>query len=72
MPLLRGLKPAPGPTSQAIDQLLSWDFVLSRDSVPAAIYVAWEHALKRAVWGLVVPTGCQGHVSPNAPCRPRS
>ena len=32
--------------AQAIDQLLSWDFVLSQDSVPAAIYVAWEHALK--------------------------
>ena len=55
VPLLRGLKPAPGRTSQAIDQLLSWNFVLIQDSVPAAIYVAWEHALKNAVWDLVVP-----------------
>ena len=40
---------------QALDQLLSWDFVLSKDSVPAAIYVAWERALATAVWTLVVP-----------------
>ena len=53
--LLRALKPAPGPTSEAIDQLLSWNFILIRESVPAAIYVAWEHALKTAVWGLAVP-----------------
>jgi penicillin G amidase len=55
VPLLRGLKPDPGRTSQAIDQLSSWNFILIKDSVPAAIYVAWEHALKTAVWGLVVP-----------------
>jgi penicillin G amidase len=55
VPLLRGLKPAPGRASEAIDLLLSWNFTLIQDSVPAAIYVAWEHALKSAVWGLVVP-----------------
>ena len=55
VPLLRGLKPGDGSTAQAIDQLLSWDFVLHRDSVAAAIYVAWELALKAAVWNLVVP-----------------
>ena len=55
VPLLRGLKTAPGRTSQAIDQLLSWNFILTQDSVPAAVYVAWEHVLKSAVWNLVVP-----------------
>ncbi len=55
VPLLHGLKPGQRETAQAIDQLLSWDFVLSRDSVPAAIYVTWERALKAAVWELVVP-----------------
>jgi len=55
VPLLRRQKPVPGPVSQALDQLEKWDFVLSRDSVPAAIYVAWQHALRGAVWGLVVP-----------------
>jgi penicillin amidase len=55
VPLLHTLKLTPGQISQAVDQLLSWDLVLSKDSVPAAIYVAWEHALRAAVWGLVVP-----------------
>ena len=66
VPLLRGLKPAPGPISQVIDQLLSWNFVLSQDSVPAAIYVAWEHALKGAVWGLVVPKEARSIFSQNS------
>ena len=55
VPLLRGLKPREPGTGQAIEQLLSWDFVLGRDSKSAAIYVAWERAVKVAVWELVVP-----------------
>jgi penicillin G amidase len=55
VPLLRGLKPASAEARQALDRLLSWDLVLSRDSVPATIYVAWEHALAGEVWSLVVP-----------------
>ena len=55
VPLLHGLKPASAAIGQALDQLLSWDFVLSRDSVPAAIYVAWERALALEVWSLMVP-----------------
>jgi penicillin amidase len=55
VPLLRGLNPGPGPMRDALDQLLSWDFVLSKNSVPAAIYVAWERAVRAAVWELVVP-----------------
>jgi penicillin amidase len=55
VPLLRGLNRAEGATRQAIDQLLAWNFVLTPESASAAIYVAWEHALKEAVWGLVVP-----------------
>jgi penicillin amidase len=55
VPLLRGLKPSSAETKQAVDQLLSWDFVLSQDSVPATIYVAWEHALRTEVLSLVLP-----------------
>ena len=55
VPLLAWAQTGPGTSSQAIDQLLSWNFVLIQDSVPAAIYVAWEHALKKRVWGRVVP-----------------
>jgi penicillin amidase len=59
VPLLRGLKPAPGKAQEARDRLLAWDFVLSQASVTAAIYVAWERALKSAVWNRVVPRPAQ-------------
>ena len=57
---------------EAVERLLAWDFVLDKDSVPAAIYVAWEKALKAAVWELVVPArGPRGLPGPLR-CRPRS
>ena len=59
VPLLHGLKPSLAETRQAVDQLLSWDFVLSQDSVPATIYVAWERTLARGVWSLVLPNGAR-------------
>lgn len=40
---------------KAIRRLSKWDFVLDRDSVPAAIYSSWEKALKQAVWKIMVP-----------------
>jgi penicillin amidase len=55
VPLLLPLKPHARNTALALDQLRSWDFVLRPDSVAAAIYVAWERALKTAVWELLVP-----------------
>jgi penicillin G amidase len=55
VPLLHGLKPASAETRKALDQLLSWDLVLSQDSVPATIYVAWERALASEFWSLVLP-----------------
>jgi penicillin amidase len=54
VPLLRGLHPA-DKAREAAHRLLDWDFVLDRDSVPAAIYVAWEKAVKEAVWELMIP-----------------
>jgi penicillin amidase len=55
VPLLRGLRPPNKKTSEAARRLLAWDFVLDRDSVPAAIHTAWEKALKEGVWELTVP-----------------
>jgi penicillin amidase len=55
VPLLRGLNPDGDRARQAAERLRSWDFVLDKDSVPAALYVAWEKALKAAVWEVVVP-----------------
>ena len=55
VPLVRGLDPAEVKTRQGADRLRAWDFVLDPGSVPAAIYVTWEKAVRRAVWELVVP-----------------
>jgi penicillin amidase len=55
VPMLRGLTPPEGPARQAAQRLESWNFVLDRDSVPAAIYTAWEKAVRTAVWELMVP-----------------
>jgi penicillin amidase len=55
VPMLRSVNPVEIKAKQARDRVLGWDFVLDRDSVPAAIYVAWEKALRRAVWERLVP-----------------
>jgi penicillin amidase len=60
VPLLAGLKPASMRAKQARERLLGWDLVLARDSVPAAIYVAWEKAVRRAVWERAVPHEVRG------------
>ena len=60
VPLLSGLKPASPQIASALDQLLSWDFVLSKDSVPATIYVAWERALVTEFLTLVLPKEARG------------
>lgn len=60
VPLLRACGPAEGKARQAADRLQAWDFVLDKDSVAAAIYVAWERALKAAVWEMLVPREVRG------------
>ncbi len=54
VPLLLAAKPLEGKSSGAVARLKSWDFVLDQDSVSAAIYVAWERAVKVLVWELSV------------------
>jgi penicillin amidase len=55
VPMLRSVNPVGIKAKHARDRLLAWDFILDKDSVPAAIYVAWEKAVRRAVWERVVP-----------------
>jgi penicillin G amidase len=55
VPLLLDLGPFEGKTRQAANRLKSWDLVLGKESVPAAIYAAWERALGAGVWEIVVP-----------------
>lgn len=55
VPLLRGKQPLTAPAKEAAERLLTWDFVLDRDSVPAAIEVAWEKELRQSVVEMMVP-----------------
>ena len=72
VPMLRGLKPARTDRPRAIERLLSWDFVLDKDSVPAAIYVTWEKHLKLSVRDLLVPGEARTAARRPDRCRPRS
>jgi penicillin amidase len=55
VPMLRHLEPAGPKARQAALRLLAWDHILNKSSVPAAIYITWEKAVRRAVWELLVP-----------------
>ena len=54
VPMLRGLKAGRVDTAGAIERLLAWDFVMDKESIPAAIYAAWERHLKLSVRDLLV------------------
>jgi penicillin amidase len=54
VPFLREI-PMSGDPRKARDMLLSWDHVLDKDSVPAAIYAMWERRLRDNLRDLVVP-----------------
>lgn len=66
VPLLRGLEPSDERTQETLDRLSSWNFVLDRDSIPAAIYVTWEKHLKDAVGQRFVPEEAQSVLPPQS------
>jgi penicillin amidase len=53
VPLLEGLA-MEGEIARARDMLLKWDFVLDKDSVPAAIFVSWQARLSANFRNLVL------------------
>ncbi|HLG16902.1 MAG TPA: penicillin acylase family protein [Blastocatellia bacterium] len=55
VPLLKGIKVGDGPTREAIELLLGWDFVLSKDSAAAALYEVWLTKLSPSVFKPAVP-----------------
>jgi penicillin amidase len=55
VPLLKQVELTDPRSKQALAQLSDWDFVLDRDSVPAAIYVAFERRLLQNVSAKLVP-----------------
>ncbi|MBN1223303.1 MAG: penicillin acylase family protein [Candidatus Aminicenantes bacterium] len=55
VPLLKGSPSVDEKTEKARRLLLSWNFVMSRDSVEATIYQSWERRLSENVWNLFIP-----------------
>lgn len=53
--LLEGLNATDPDTNAALDMLRNWDYVLSKDSVPAAIFELWVLRLHQNVFDLYVP-----------------
>jgi penicillin amidase len=57
VPLLEDLPAEDGRVEEARRRLLSWDYVMNKESVEAGIYVAWESQLRRAVNDRILPAG---------------
>ncbi|WP_206352215.1 penicillin acylase family protein [Tautonia rosea] len=66
VPLLRGLEPKDDRTRDVLDRLMSWDFVLDRGSISAAIYVTWEAHLKEAVGQRLIPKEVRSVLHPRS------
>jgi penicillin amidase len=66
VPLLRGLRLQTPMAQSALEQMAGWNFVLDRDSVPAAIYTAWERELRLGVATRLVPVAARRVFGPGA------
>jgi penicillin amidase len=69
VPLLRGLRSDKPEVQSAIEKLLSWDYVLSQQSVAAGIYAAWQQQLWENFRNQRVPALAQQHFPKIAPRR---
>ncbi len=64
VPMLRDLEVMDEHTAKAQSLLLAWsDYQLDKNSIEAAIYVAWERALKQNMTNLLVPKAVQPYHS---------
>jgi penicillin amidase len=62
VPLLRNLNFDEALLREAREMLLNWDFILDKDSVPAAIYASWERRLTANMRELLVPEEGRGAI----------
>lgn len=62
VPLLQNLFSPENRTEQAVSYLRRWDYKLNPSSVAAAIYVAWEEQLKRAIYEQNVPQSARAYL----------
>jgi len=60
VPLLRDLKLTNETSAKARDLLMSWDFVLDKNSVAAGIYQMWQRRLTANVRALMIPKDVEG------------
>ena len=63
VPMLRGVSIPAGPAHDAQQQLLAWNDVLDKDSIPAAIFQAWKRRLEANLHTLLVPKAAQPYIS---------
>ena len=62
IPLIKELKSSDAKTEQLRQVLLQWDFILDKNSVGAAVYVAWEKRLRENIYAQMVPEEGKKHV----------
>ena len=65
VPLLQDLSFADQATLKARDRLLTWDYILDKDSVPAGIYEMWQRRLQTNMRELLVPKEAQAFIGLN-------
>jgi len=63
VPMLKDLEAQDSRVEQARQRLLSWDFVLDKNSVEAGIYVAFERRLLDNIELLKIPERAQDHLT---------
>ena len=52
-----------GLTQEAKNKLSGWDYILDKNSIAAAIYVAWENEIKRMARTMFVPEQAQKYIT---------
>ena len=55
VPLLKGLKSGSPKVQKALDMLMSWDYIMDKNSIEAGIYMSWQKRLSKNVWNLYIP-----------------
>ncbi len=65
VPFLRDLTGPNARVEEVRRRLLDWNYVLDKNSVEAAVYVAWESRLRRAVSAELVPDDAPEGVGPS-------
>jgi penicillin amidase len=63
IPFLKNIKFSNDQVSSARRQLLSWDYSLDANSIPAAIYVAWENAIRQEAARQFIPREAKGLIA---------